>query len=351
MLTVALIGRPNVGKSTLFNRLVRKQLAIIHDLPGVTRDYREARLAAEHVKALIVDTAGYEDPQEETLAARMWQQSSAALAIAHVAVLVVDAASGVTPLDKDVSRLLRKSGKPVLLVANKCDSGRVPPHFNEAYQLDCGDPLPVSALHGDGVAELIEWIDDQSKKIKPDDDDDVGDEKSLHLAIVGRPNAGKSTLLNALIGQQRQLTGPEPGLTRDAIHVSWEWDGQPIRLVDTAGMRRKGRIKDALEKMSVGESLRAIRLAHVVLLVVDATVALEDQDLEIARHVVDEGRCLIVVVNKSDQLRQPEKHLRDLRDILGQSLAQLPDVPMVAISALHAKGLNKIMPAVLGAYA
>lgn len=352
--TVVVIGRPNVGKSTLFNRLAGKKLAIIDDTPGVTRDWRIAPAALDDVAFDLIDTAGFEEDAPETLSARMWKQSSLALKNADVALFMIDGRAGVMPDDKHIARLLHKSGKPVILVVNKCDNLNQPPAFTESYSLNCGAPIAFSAAHGIGLDDVY----DRLREIAPpsaivvhkDEEEDDGENPTLHLAIVGRPNAGKSTLANALIGEKRMLTGPEPGITRDAIQIQWEYDGKPIRLVDTAGMRKRARVEEKLEQMSVQETLRAIRLAHVVMLVVDATQALEKQDLTIAEHVADEGRALIIAVNKWDLIEDKAAYLKHARHRLDHVLAQCSGVAIVPISAERKTGLDQLMRDVFAAY-
>lgn len=354
-LTLAIIGRPNVGKSTLFNRLAGKKLALIDDTPGVTRDRRIAPATLGRLRFDLIDTAGYEEGDAGTLAARMWAQTERAVKEADVSLFVIDGRAGVTPDDRHLARLLRKNGKPVILLVNKCEGTRLPSSFNESYELNFGEPIAMSASHGEGLGDVEERLCAYAGKedyIKDDEDEELDpDKKPLHLAIVGRPNAGKSTLVNHLIGEERMLTGPEPGLTRDAIQVRWEHQGRAVRLVDTAGLRRKSRIDDPLEKMSTQESLRAIRLAHVVVLVVDATQALEKQDLTIAHHVDQEGRALVIAVNKWDLVKDRKTYLEDLRDKIENSLAQMAGIACVTLSALHGEGTETLMQAVFKAYA
>ncbi|HUY69307.1 MAG TPA: ribosome biogenesis GTPase Der, partial [Alphaproteobacteria bacterium] len=305
-LTLAIAGRPNVGKSTLFNRLIGKRMALVSDVPGVTRDWREGEGRLFDLDLRVFDTAGLEDKRAKgSLAARTAVQTTRALAQADVIALMVDARAGLTPGDKAIAREIRKTGKPVMLVANKCEGTYLPAGFDDFAALGFGEPIAVSASHGEGLAELYEAIKDSGFKVQDSAEKNESSEpQSLHIAIVGRPNAGKSTLINRLIGEERMLTGPEPGLTRDAIHIGWEYKGKPMRLVDTAGLRRRARIEDALEKMSAAESLRAIRLAHVVILVIDAAQPFDKQDLAIARHVAEEGRALVVAVNKWDAVKE-----------------------------------------------
>jgi GTPase len=345
---VALIGRPNVGKSTLFNRLVRKKLAIVDDTAGTTRDWREAEADLAGLRFLVVDTAGLEDVRGEVMEARMRAGTERVLAESDVALFVVDAREGVTPTDRYFADMLRKQSTPVILVVNKVEGRETISGLGEAYVLGFGDPVPVSAVHGDGFADLYEALVPYVPV--PDESDEERREegpRKVHLAIVGRPNAGKSTLLNALVGDERALTGPEPGLTRDSIHVEWTYKGRPIRLVDTAGMRKRGRIADPLEKAAVDETLRAIRLAHVVVLVLDANAILDKQDLTIARLVEEEGRALVIAVNKWDVVEDKGEAVQRLKDRIQTSLAQVRELPALPISAKKERGLDKLMDAVL----
>jgi GTP-binding protein len=348
--TVAIAGRPNVGKSTLFNRLVGKQMALVDDSPGVTRDWREGDGHLFDLKFRTIDTAGLETAKsKDALSARTADKTKKALARAHVVLLVVDAREGLTHEDKTIARELRKTGKPILLLANKCESTVLPEAMAETVSLGFGDPLPISAAHGDGMMELFQALQDYV----PDEDEaenEDGEEKSLILAVAGRPNAGKSTLINRLIGEERMLTGPEPGLTRDAVPITWKYHDRPIRLVDTAGLRRRARITEALEKMSAHESLRAIRLAHVVVLVLDATQPFDKQDLVIARHVVEEGRVLVVALNKWDLVKDKKLVLKLIREKAEASLAQVEGLPLIPVCALEGDGLEPLMRAVIKMY-
>lgn len=332
-----------MGKSTLFNRLVGKQMALVNDQPGVTRDWREGDGHLFDLTFRAIDTAGLEDVRAKgSLSARTAQRTKKALEHTHVVLFVVDARAGVTPEDAAIARELRKTGKPILLLANKCDGAVLPAAMEETVSLGFGDPMPISAAHGDGMMDLFEAL---SKHI-PDEGDTPakeGEEKNLILAIVGRPNAGKSTLVNQLIGEDRMLTGPEPGLTRDAIPIAWEYHGQPVRLVDTAGMRRRARITETLERMSVQETLRAIRLAHVVILVLDATQPFDKQELVIAHHVIEEGRALVVALNKWDLVEDKKLALRQIREKAEASLAQVEGLPLVEVCAIKGGGLKDLM--------
>ena len=351
-LTVAIVGRPNVGKSTLFNRLVGKRLAIVDDTPGVTRDRRlgEARLA--DLRFTVVDTPGFEDQRGEGLMTRMRRQTEQAVADADLALLVIDARAGLTALDSHFAAWLRKADKPVLLVANKCEGGKSESGRLDAFRLGFGEPIAVSAEHGEGMAELYEALAPRVAGIAPSQREaEAGEEeaesaeepKALQLAIVGRPNVGKSTLINKLVGEERLTTGPEAGITRDAIAVEWLHRGRPVRLVDTAGMRRRARVVEKLEKLSTEDSLRAIRYAQVVVLVLDSTDLMEKQDLTIARLVEEEGRVLIIAVNKWDLVEDPKKTLERLGDRLQTSLPQCRGLPVLPVSAKTGRGLDKIL--------
>ena len=353
--TVAIVGRPNVGKSTFFNRLVGKRLAIVHDLPGVTRDRREGTAKIGDLEFNVIDTAGLEEAADDSLPDRMRDQTEQALKSADVAVLLVDARDGVTPTDQHFADWLRKQKLPIVLIANKCESKKGEEGRYECYALGLGDPIPFSAEHGDGMNLLYDvlapFVEEATRK--QDEQDIVHDDTEgqlLHLAIVGRPNVGKSTLVNKLLGEDRLLTGPEAGITRDAITVSWNYDGQPISLIDTAGLRRKARIKEKLEYLSVGDTLRTIRFAHVVVLVLDAEVMLEKQDLTIARTVIEEGRALIIAMNKWDLIKDHKAAQQKIQDRLEKSLPQVRGVPIISCSALTGQGLKKLLPAVLKIY-
>ncbi len=345
--TVAIIGRPNVGKSTLFNRLVGKKLALVDDTPGVTRDRREGDAQIGSLKFKVIDTAGLEEAFDDSLEARMRRQTETALLEADVVLMLYDARAGVSPLDKHFASWLRKSEVPVILVANKCESREAIGDLGEAYALGLGDPLALSAEHGEGIGELFDILLPFEKEQV---EDIAAKDRPIQLAIVGRPNAGKSTLVNKLIGQDRLLTGPEAGVTRDAIAVEWEFEGQKIKLVDTAGIRKRARVQKKLEKLSVADSLRVIKLAEVVVLVIDADISFEKQDLTLAAHVINEGRALVVAVNKWDAVKDRNAVLKHIRDKLEISLPQVRGVPVVTLSALSGRGLEKLMPRVLKVY-
>jgi GTPase len=351
--TIAIAGRPNVGKSTLFNRLVGRSLALVSDEPGVTRDWREGEGHLFGLHFRVLDTAGLEDIRVKgSLSARAAAQTKQALEQTDVILLIVDARAGLTPVDKAIAREIRKTGKPILLLANKCEGTRLPENFDDLSSLGFGEPIAMSAAHGDGMMELYESLGKITDgNPGPDEESVSDDEKSLHVAVVGRPNAGKSTLINRLIGEERMLTGPEPGLTRDAIPINWTYKDRPVRLVDTAGLRRRARVKDKLEKMSGHESLRAIRLAHVVVLVIDSTQPFDKQDLVIAHHIADEGRALVIAVNKWDVVKNKRAVMKMIRDKADVSLAQLSGLPIVTLSALQGQGVDELMKAVMQIYA
>ena len=343
----AILGRPNVGKSTLFNRLVGRRLALVDNTPGLTRDrrYGEARIADLYFR--VIDTAGLEEDAPTSLAGRMQAQTERALAEADVALLVIDARQGVTAADRHFADWLRRSGKAVVLVANKTESGAAFAGIGEAYRLGLGDPVAISAEHGEGLAELYERLEPfaADRPLVAADQR----EKSLQLAIVGRPNVGKSTLANRLLNDERLLTGPEPGITRDAIAMDWTWRGRPIRLVDTAGMRRRSRVAGKPEELSVGDTLRAIRFAEIVILVLDALQPFERQDLTIASLVAEEGRAVVLAATKWDAVTEGIAVLRRLRERASVSLPQLSGVAIVPVSGRTGFGLDPMMHAVCAA--
>ncbi len=344
---VAILGRPNVGKSTLFNRLVGRRLALVDDTPGLTRDRREGDGRIADLGFHVIDTAGLEEAAPASLEGRMRVHTERALAVADVALLVIDAREGVTEADRHFAGWLRRSGKPVVLVANKTEGRATLPGVGEAYRLGLGDPVPISAEHGEGLAELYERL--RPFAVDPAADAPVEHERPLQLAIVGRPNVGKSTLANRLIGEDRLLTGPEAGITRDAIAVDWVWRDRPIRLVDTAGLRRRPRVEGKLEELSVGDALRAIRFAETVILVLDALQPFERQDLTITRLVADEGRALVLAASKWDAVAEPAATLTRLRERTSISLPQLHGVALVPVSGLTGWGLDALMRAVCAA--
>ena len=406
-LKLAIVGRPNVGKSTLFNRIAGKRLAIVDDSPGVTRDWRMADGSLYGEDITLIDTAGLENANDDSIESRMRKQTEHALDHAHVILFVIDGRDGVTPMDEHFARWLRKRKIPVILAVNKCETHNVAMSVEgDAYRLGMGDPVILSAEHGLGMDNLLDvlmpYIEQYRDVIDEDDelgegdigfkgnlDEIEGDEefdftlleaaneeadgdaednagevgavdqvdteedkelRPIKIAIVGRPNAGKSTLLNTLVNDERVMTGPEAGITRDAITVSWEYEGQPFRLVDTAGLRRKARIKQKLEKMAADDTIRAIRLAQAVILMLDANLTLEKQDLMIANHVVSEGRILILAINKWDDVRGKKEILQIIQDRLLRSFGQIDHVPMVTISALKGRNIGKLMDTVMETY-
>jgi len=360
---VAIIGRPNVGKSTLFNRLIGKRLALVDDTPGVTRDRREGAASLGDLRFTVIDTAGLEEAFDDSMEARMRTQTNRAVEEADVALLLIDARSGLTPLDTHFASWLRSRGKPTILVANKCEGRAGQNAYYEAYALGLGEPIAISAEHGEGMGELYEALLPFAQAIEEDEPsapdgeigildpaDDRSEDLTLQLAIVGRPNVGKSTLVNQLLGEDRMLTGPEAGITRDSISIAWSFQGRPIRLIDTAGLRRKAKVSEKLESLSVNDTLRAIRFAHCVVLLIDATMPLEKQDLAIAGMVVEEGRALVLAVNKWDIPENRDAMLRAIRDRMETSLPQVKGLPVVPISALTGNGVPRLLPTVLRTY-
>jgi GTP-binding protein len=357
--TVAIVGRPNVGKSTLFNRLVGKRLAIVDDTPGVTRDRREGMAAIADLTFRVIDTAGLDEAAAGALEARMRTQTEKAIDDSDLVLLLIDARAGITPVDEHFADWVRQRHKPAVLVANKCEGAAADPGLYESYRLGFGDPVPISAEHGEGMADLygavLHHVGGGAEVAEHPDESAPGAEAEsdagpLRLAIIGRPNTGKSTLVNRLLGEERLLTGPEAGITRDSIMVDWEYEGRALELVDTAGMRRKSRVADKLEKLSVDDTLRTIRFANVAVLLLDATVMLEKQDLTIARLVVEEGRALIIAANKWDAVKNPSEAMQALRDRMQTSLPQVRGIPVVTISALRGQNLDKLMQAVFDIY-
>jgi GTP-binding protein len=346
-LKLAIVGRPNVGKSTLFNRLAGKKLAIVDDRPGVTRDRRFAMGRLGDLDLELIDTAGFEDVDDESLEARMRQQTELAIAECDVALFVIDAREGVTPLDEIFADTLRRSSKPVVLAGNKAEGKAAADGLLEAYRLGLGEAIPISGEHGEGMAELFEALIAANPYEEMDAEEVDAADKPVMIAIVGRPNAGKSTLVNRLIGEDRLLVGPEAGITRDAIPVDWTWDGRNIRLVDTAGLRRKARVNEQLEKLSTADSIRAITFAEVVVLVMDATHPFETQDLQIADLVEREGRGLVFVLAKWDLVDDPGQRLKDFIEHAEHMLPQVRGTPVIALSGETGRGVERLMPAVL----
>ena len=370
---VAIIGRPNVGKSTLFNRLAGRKLALVDDTPGVTRDRRVHSARLYDLSFDVIDTAGFEDAGAATLQGRMRAQTELAIEEADLVFFLIDSKAGLLPDDRTFAEIVRRSGKPVVLVANKAEARGAQSGMLESWELGLGEPVPVSAEHGQGLPDLRDAIiaaigeerafGDETEEetvaesevligediTDPDADEAAAydESKPMRIAVVGRPNAGKSTLINALIGQERLLTGPEAGITRDSISVDWQWGGRRIKLFDTAGMRRKARIQEKLEKLSVADGLRAIRFAEVVIVVFDATIPFEKQDLQIADLIIREGRALVIAFNKWDMIDNPQEKLAELREMTNRLLPQVRGVQAVTISAETGRGLEKLMASVI----
>jgi GTP-binding protein len=344
--TVAIVGRPNVGKSTLFNRLVGKKLALVDDQPGVTRDRREGEAKLLGLDFRVIDTAGYEDEDPHTLPGRMRAQTEAAVRDADVALFLIDAREGVTPLDEEIARWLRTGKTPVVVVANKAEAKVAEAGVLDAYRLGLGDPVPLSAEHGEGVVDLFEALRPLVEREAQDNalEQEEGD-GPLKLAIMGRPNAGKSTLVNTMIGEDRLITGPEAGITRDAITLDWEWQGKPVRIVDTAGLRKRAKITEKLERLSGADARRAMEHAEVVILLLDATRGLEAQDLKIAELVIEEGRALIIAVNKWDVAENASSLFNGIKAALEEGLAQIKGIPVLTVSAKTGKGIDQLLGA------
>ena len=353
--TIAIIGRPNVGKSTLFNRLAGRKLALVDDQPGLTRDRREAETSIGPISATLIDTAGFED-DKTGLGPRMREQTLAAIAQADLVVFMIDARAGIIGADESLAALVRNSGKPVILAANKCEGRAAEGGIYESYSLGLGEPIAISAEHATGIGELADAIEEKAAPfvetaLAPDDEPATDEDgvRPLRLAVVGRPNVGKSTLVNSLLGEERMITGPEAGITRDAIAAELAWEGRPLQLFDTAGLRRKMRVEGTAEELSVGDTLKAIRFAEAVVVVLDAEAPFEKQDLQIIDLIVQEGRAVVIAVNKWDLMEEPQKRLAELREKCDRLLPQIKGVPLVPVSALSGKGLDKLMRAVLEA--
>ena len=342
--TVAIIGRPNVGKSTLFNRLVGKRLALVDDRPGVTRDRREGDAKLLGLEFRVIDTAGFEDEDPQSLPGRMRKQTEAAVRDADAALFLFDAREGITPLDEEIGRWLRAATTPVIVVGNKAEGRAGESGILDAYRLGLGEPTAISAEHGEGVADLFEALRPHVEHEHFESDEELEEQRQpLHLAIVGRPNAGKSTLVNRMIGEERMITGPEAGITRDSISLQWEWNGHPVQLVDTAGLRKRAKVDDKLERLSAADTKRAIDFAEVVVLLLDATRGLESQDLRIAQQVIEEGRALIIAVNKWDVAEGASALFNGIKAALNEGLSQLRDVPLLTVSAKTGKGIDTIL--------
>ena len=358
--SLAIVGRPNVGKSTLFNRLVGKRIALVDDQPGVTRDLREGDAKLGHLRFLAIDTAGLEEATDESLQGRMRKLTESAIGLADVCLFVIDARVGVTSLDHFFADILRKKAKHVILAANKSEGRAADPGFLDSFSLGLGEPLRISAEHGEGMADLLSELVPLQKKLFQEDsyaspevdidneEDDLSEyrlptkERPLQVAVIGRPNSGKSTLINKIIGEERLLTGPEAGITRDAISIQLDWQGIPMRVFDTAGMRKKAKINNKIEKLSVGDGLRAIRFAEVVVVLLDAAIPFEQQDLRIAGLAEREGRSVVVAVNKWDVEKNKQEKLRNMREAFQRLLPELRGAPLVTVSAKNGRGIDRL---------
>ena len=358
--SLAIVGRPNVGKSTLFNRLVGKRIALVDDQPGVTRDLREGDAKLGHLRFLAIDTAGLEEATDESLQGRMRKLTESAIGLADVCLFVIDARVGVTSLDHFFADILRKKAKHVILAANKSEGRAADPGFLDSFSLGLGEPLRISAEHGEGMADLLSELVPLQKKLfqegsyaSPEvdidnEEDDLSEyrlptkERPLQVAVIGRPNSGKSTLINKIIGEERLLTGPEAGITRDAISIQLDWQGIPMRVFDTAGMRKKAKINNKIEKLSVGDGLRAIKFAEVVVVLLDAAIPFEQQDLRIAGLAEREGRSIVVAVNKWDVEKNKQEKLHNMRETFKRLLPELRGAPLVTVSAKNGRGIDRL---------
>jgi GTP-binding protein len=361
--TVAIVGRPNVGKSTLFNRLVGKRLALVDDLPGVTRDRREGRARLGDLAFTAIDTAGLAEAAPESLTGRMQEQTEAAISTADAVLFLIDARAGTTPADRAFADLVRKSGKPVILIANKSEGSAGEAGVLEAYELGLGEPIAISAEHGEGLADLYAGLraalpdvtapaaEVERRDAGSDIEQNTAERRPIRIAVVGRPNCGKSTLVNRLLGEERLLTGPEAGITRDAIAVDLTWQDRPFRVHDTAGLRRRARVEEKLEKLSVADALNAVRFAEVAVLLMDAQKPFEEQDLRIADLIEREGRALVIAMNKWDLIEPRAGAIKKLREETNHWLPQVKGVPVVAVSGLTGAGLDQLMQAVVDAHA
>lgn len=348
--TIAIIGRPNVGKSTLFNRLVGRRLALVHDQPGMTRDRREGEGSLFDLSFQIMDTAGLADPDTSELTKSMMDQTLSTIAASDLILFVVDGREGCTPYDQELAQLLRRQKKPILVLANKCEGRHGHLGLSDALSLGLGGVIPVSAEHGEGLTELYEALKAYVPAEEELSEETESTQKSLQLAIVGRPNVGKSTLINQLIGEDRLLTGDMPGVTRDSITLDWEHQGRRIQLTDTAGMRKKGRVTVSAERLAVMDTHRTIQFAEVVIVLIDATTPLEKQDLTIASDVAEEGRAMVLALNKWDLVKDKDKQMKEVQRILENQLTQVRGIPCIPISAIHGKNLNKLLDAVFQVY-
>jgi len=369
--TLAIVGRPNVGKSTLFNRLVGKRLALVDDQPGVTRDLREGAARLADLRFTVIDTAGLEEATDESLQGRMRKLTERAVEMADVCLFMIDARVGVTPTDQVFAEILRKKADHVILAANKGEGAAADAGVIEAYSLGLGEPIRLSAEHGEGLNDLYTHlmpISDQFDLLAEKDDipevdvtldedeDGLGavavptNAKPLQVAVVGRPNAGKSTLINQILGEERLLTGPEAGITRDAISLRIDWNGTPMRIFDTAGMRKKAKVQEKLEKLSVGDGLRAVKFAEVVVVLLDAAIPFEQQDLRLADLAEREGRAVIIAVNKWDIEDEKQSKLKDLKESFERLLPQLRGAPLITVSAKTGRGLDRLNEAIMKAY-
>lgn len=356
MFTIAIIGRPNVGKSTLFNRLVGQKLALVDDLPGVTRDRREGEARLADLSFTVIDTAGLDEGAKGSLTARMQEQTETAIALADALFFVIDARVGLTPSDRAFADFARRANKPVLLLANKSEGKHGELGAMESYALGLGDPIQISAEHGEGMGELYDAVSQLVPASEEDEDeheetDEERAQRPIRVAIVGRPNAGKSTMINHLLGEERLLTSPEAGTTRDSIAVEIDWKGRSFRIYDTAGLRRRSRIEEKLEKLSVADALRAVRFAEVVVLMMDAQNRFEEQDLRIADLIEREGRALVIAVNKWDLVEAKPGQISALRTDADHWLPQVAGVPIVAVSGLMGEGVDRLIEAIVRAYA
>ena len=358
--SLAIVGRPNVGKSTLFNRLVGKRIALVDDQPGVTRDLREGDAKLGHLRFLAIDTAGLEEAADDSLQGRMRKLTESAIGLADVCLFVIDARVGVTSLDHFFADILRKKAKHVILAANKSEGRAADPGFLDSFSLGLGEPLRISAEHGEGMADLLSELVPLQKKLfqegsyaSPEvdidnEEDNLSEyrlptkERPLQVAVIGRPNSGKSTLINKIIGEERLLTGPEAGITRDAISIQLDWQGIPMRVFDTAGMRKKAKINNKIEKLSVGDGLRAIKFAEVVVVLLDAAIPFEQQDLRIAGLAEREGRSVVVAVNKWDVEKNKQEKLRNMREAFQRLLPELRGAPLVTVSAKNGRGIDRL---------